>query len=44
MSIRTGLAHLSRLSDRFIKDLNAAVKVNQKVMSIVLEVAEKKNG
>ena len=40
---RTGLAHLSWISDRFIKDPNEAVKVNQKVMAIALEVAEKKN-
>ena len=33
-----GLAHLSQLSDRFIKDANEAVKVQQKVMATVLEV------
>lgn len=33
-----GLAHLSQLSDRFIKDANEAVKVHQKVMVTVLEV------
>jgi uncharacterized protein len=33
-----GLAHLSQLSDRYIKDPNEAVKVHQKVMATVLEV------
>jgi uncharacterized protein len=33
-----GLAHLSQLSDRFIKDANEAVKVHQRVMATVLEV------
>ncbi len=33
-----GLVHVSQLSDRFIKDPNEAVKVNQKVMTTVLEV------
>jgi len=33
-----GLAHLSQLSDRFIKDANEAVKVHQQVMATVLEV------
>jgi uncharacterized protein len=33
-----GLAHISQLSDRFIKDPNEAVKVHQKVMATVLEV------
>ena len=37
-----GLAHLSQLSDRFIKDPNEAVKVNQKVMATVLEVDVKR--
>ena len=37
-----GLAHLSQLSDRFIKDANEAVKVNQKVMATVLEVDVKR--
>ncbi|MCK9418435.1 MAG: RNA-binding transcriptional accessory protein [Nitrospirae bacterium] len=33
-----GLAHISQLSDRYIKDPNEAVKVNQRVMATVLEV------
>jgi protein Tex len=33
-----GLAHLSQLSDRYIKDAHEAVKVHQKVMATVLEV------
>jgi uncharacterized protein len=33
-----GLAHVSQLSDRYIKDPNEAVKVHQKVMVTVLEV------
>lgn len=33
-----GLAHISQLSDKFIKDPNEAVKVQQKVMTTVLEV------
>ncbi len=33
-----GLAHISQLSDRYIKDPNEAVKVHQKVMATVLEV------
>lgn len=33
-----GLAHISQLSDKFIKDPNEAVKVHQKVMATVLEV------
>jgi len=37
-----GLAHLSQLSDRFIKDANEAVKVNQRVMATVLEVDVKR--
>ncbi len=37
-----GLAHLSQLSDRFIKDANEAVKVNQQVMATVLEVDVKR--
>jgi len=37
-----GLAHLSQLSDRFIKDPNEAVKVNQKVMATVLDVDVKR--
>jgi len=37
-----GLAHLSQLSDRFIKDANEAVKVHQQVMATVLEVDVKR--
>jgi uncharacterized protein len=37
-----GLAHISQLSDRFIKDPNMAVKVNQRVMATVLEVDVKR--
>jgi len=37
-----GLAHVSQLSDRYIKDPNDAVKVNQKVMATVLEVDVKR--
>ncbi|HEX9135952.1 MAG TPA: helix-hairpin-helix domain-containing protein, partial [Nitrospirota bacterium] len=33
-----GLAHISQLSDKYIKDPNEAVKVHQKVMATVLEV------
>jgi len=33
-----GLAHISQLSDRYIKDPNEAVKVHQRVMATVLEV------
>ena len=33
-----GLAHISQLSDKYIKDPNEAVKVQQKVMTTVLEV------
>jgi uncharacterized protein len=33
-----GLAHISQLSDRYIKDPKEAVKVHQKVMATVLEV------
>ncbi len=33
-----GLAHLSQLSDRYIKDPNEAVKVHQKVTATVLDV------
>ena len=33
-----GLVHISQLADRFIKDPNEAVKVNQKVEVTVLEV------
>ncbi len=37
-----GLAHISELSDRFIKDANEAVKVRQHVMATVLEVDVKR--
>jgi uncharacterized protein len=37
-----GLAHISQLSDRYIKDPNMAVKVHQKVMATVLEVDVKR--
>ena len=37
-----GLAHVSQLADRFIKDPNQAVKVHQKVMATVLEVDVKR--
>ena len=37
-----GLAHISQLSDRYIKDPNMAVKVQQKVMATVLEVDVKR--
>lgn len=37
-----GLAHVSQLADRFIKDPNQAVKVAQKVMATVLEVDVKR--
>ena len=37
-----GLAHISQLSDRFIKDANEAVKVRQHVMATVLEVDVKR--
>lgn len=33
-----GLAHVSQLADKFVKDPNQVVKVNQKVMATVLEV------
>jgi uncharacterized protein len=33
-----GLAHISQLSDKFIKDANEAVKVRQQVLATVLEV------
>jgi uncharacterized protein len=33
-----GLAHISQLSDRYIKDPNEAVKVHQRVTATVLEV------
>ncbi len=37
-----GLVHISQLSDRYIKDPNEAVKVNQKVTATVLEVDVKR--
>jgi len=37
-----GLAHISQLSDKFIKDPNEAVTVHQKVMVTVLEVDVKR--
>jgi uncharacterized protein len=37
-----GLAHVSQLSDRYIKDPNEAVKVHQKVTATVLEVDVKR--
>jgi len=37
-----GLVHISQLSDRFIKDPNMAVKVNQRVLATVLEVDAKR--
>ncbi len=37
-----GLAHISQLSDRYIKDPNEVVKVNQKVTATVLEVDVKR--
>jgi uncharacterized protein len=33
-----GLVHVSHLSDAFVKDISAVVKVNQKVMATVIEV------
>src|SRR5690606_30643702 len=38
-----GLVHLSQLADRFVKDPNEVVKVQQKVMVTVTEVDEKRN-
>ena len=37
-----GLAHISQLSDKYIKDPNEAVKVHQKVTATVLEVDVKR--
>jgi uncharacterized protein len=37
-----GLAHVSQLSDRYIKDPNEAVKVQQRVMATVLDVDVKR--
>ena len=38
-----GLVHLSQLADRFVKDPNEVVKVQQKVIVTVTEVDEKRN-
>ena len=38
-----GLVHISQLADRFVKDPNDVVKLNQKVMVRVLEVDERRN-
>lgn len=38
-----GLVHLSQLANRYIKDPNEVVKVQQKVMVTVIEVDEKRN-
>ena len=38
-----GLVHISQLADRFVKDPNAVVRVQQKVVVRVLEVDEKRN-
>lgn len=38
-----GLVHLSQLANRFVKDPNELVKVQQKVMVTVTEVDEKRN-
>src|SRR5690606_9048134 len=38
-----GLIHLSQLADRFVKDPNEIVKVQQKVVVTVTEVDEKRN-
>lgn len=38
-----GLVHLSQLANRFVKDPNEVVKVQQKVMVTVTEVDEKRN-
>lgn len=38
-----GLVHLSQLADRFVKDPNEIVKVQQKVLVTVTEVDEKRN-
>jgi uncharacterized protein len=40
---RGGLVHVSELSDRFVKDPHAVVKVHQKVMVTVLEVDLERN-
>ncbi len=38
-----GLVHLSQLTNRFVKDPNEVVKVQQKVMVSVIEIDEKRN-
>jgi len=38
-----GLVHISQLADRFVKDPNQIVKVNQRVMVIVLDVDLERN-
>ncbi len=38
-----GLVHISQMADRFIKDPNEVVKLNQKVKVRVLEVDERRN-
>jgi len=38
-----GLVHLSQLANRYVKDPNEVVKVQQKVMVTVIEVDEKRN-
>jgi len=38
-----GLVHISQLADRFVKDPNDVVKLNQKVKVRVLEVDERRN-
>ncbi|WP_257669300.1 Tex family protein [Parapedobacter tibetensis] len=38
-----GLVHLSQLANRFIKDPNEVVKVQQKVMVTITEIDEKRN-
>ncbi|MCF8224850.1 MAG: RNA-binding transcriptional accessory protein [Bacteroidales bacterium] len=38
-----GLVHISQLADRFVKDPNDVVKINQKVRVKVLDVDEKRN-
>jgi protein Tex len=38
-----GLVHISQMADRFIKDPNEAVKLNQKVKVRVLEVDERRS-
>ncbi|MEX0985844.1 MAG: Tex family protein [Bacteroidales bacterium] len=38
-----GLVHISQLADKFVKDPNEVVKLNQKVIVRVLEVDERRN-